>query len=135
MTVSFRTTRRVEFVDTDMVGLVHFSNFFRYMEAAEVELLQSLGLSVTSQPAGDQKVSFPRRAASCDFVGPARFGDLLDIEVRIEKVGRSSITYVFSFVNRGQPVAHGRITAVCCRMTPEHLESIEIPPDVRKLLE
>ena len=35
MTNPFRTTRRVEFADTDMAGIVHFANFFRFMEAAE----------------------------------------------------------------------------------------------------
>ncbi len=42
----FRTSRRIEFADTDMAGLVHFANFFRFMEAAEVEFLGSRGLSV-----------------------------------------------------------------------------------------
>jgi 4-hydroxybenzoyl-CoA thioesterase/acyl-CoA thioester hydrolase len=80
-------------------------------------------------------VSFPRRASSCEFVGPARFGDLLDIEVRIEKVGRSSLTYAFTFTNSGAPVARGQITAVCCRLAPGRIEAIEIPSEVRKLLE
>ena len=42
----YRVKRRVEFHETDSAGIVHFSNFFRYMEAAEVEFLNSLGLSV-----------------------------------------------------------------------------------------
>ena len=42
----FRTTRRVEFCDTDMAGIAHFSNFFRWMESAEVEFLRQRGLSV-----------------------------------------------------------------------------------------
>ena len=42
----FRTIRRVEFVDTDMAGIVDFSNFFRYMEASVVSFLQSLSLYV-----------------------------------------------------------------------------------------
>ena len=46
MPAPFRTTRRVEFADTDMAGIVHFANFFRYMEAAEVEFLRARGLSV-----------------------------------------------------------------------------------------
>src|SRR5213078_989612 len=46
MPAVFRTTRRVEFADTDMAGIVHFANFFRYMESAEHEFLRSHGLSV-----------------------------------------------------------------------------------------
>ena len=40
MATPFRVTRRVEFHETDMAGIVHFSNFFRYMEFAEVEFLR-----------------------------------------------------------------------------------------------
>ncbi len=42
----FHSRRRVEFVDTDMAGIVHFSNFFRWMESAEVDFLHARGLSV-----------------------------------------------------------------------------------------
>ena len=49
--VILRTSRRVEFCDTDMAGIVHFANFFRWMESAEVEFLRSLGLSVAVQAA------------------------------------------------------------------------------------
>ena len=43
---SFRTTRRVEFRDTDMAGIMHFSAFFTVLESVEDEFLRSLGLSV-----------------------------------------------------------------------------------------
>ena len=38
---TFRTTRRVEFRDTDAAGIVHFSAFFFYMESVEHEFLRS----------------------------------------------------------------------------------------------
>jgi acyl-CoA thioester hydrolase len=44
----YRTTRLVEFHDTDMAGIMHFASFFVYMESAEHELLRSMGLSVHS---------------------------------------------------------------------------------------
>ena len=46
MPYEFQLSRRVEFSDTDMAGIMHFSNFFRFMEAAETAFLRSLGLSV-----------------------------------------------------------------------------------------
>ena len=46
MHTKFRTTRRVEFSDTDMVGIAHFTNYFRFMEEAEHALLRARGLSV-----------------------------------------------------------------------------------------
>src|SRR5438094_9966074 len=92
--VLLRTSRRVEFCDTDMAGIVHFANFFRWMESAEVEFLRSLGLSVAVQT-GDEKLGFPRVAASCDYVRPARFEDVLEIAVTLRRLGSKSVTYGF----------------------------------------
>jgi YbgC/YbaW family acyl-CoA thioester hydrolase len=132
----FTTTRRVEFGDTDMAGIMHFANFFRFMEAAETAFLRDRGLTVNWREAGG-KVGFPRVSAQCDYRSPALFEDVLTITVTLEKVGRKSVTYRFDFANqRGEPVAVGRITAVFCRTSgPDQIESLEIPTDIRAKLE
>ena len=132
MTVPFRVSRRVDFADTDMAGIIHFSNYFRYMEFAEVAFLRSRGLSVT-MVWGEEKLGFPRVSATCDFLHPVRFEDIVDIEVGVERVGRKSVTYTFDFTHQGKLVAKGRISAVCCRFQPgiHKLESIDIPEDIR----
>jgi YbgC/YbaW family acyl-CoA thioester hydrolase len=130
----FCTTRRIEFADTDMAGIVHFANFFRFMEAAEVEFLRALGLSVVLTWEGE-KISFPRVAASCDYLRPARFEDLLDITVRVQRVGRKSVTYIFEFAKDGEVVARGTLSSVCCRVGEGlPLESIAIPASLRAKL-
>jgi acyl-CoA thioester hydrolase len=134
--IVFRTTRRIEFADTDMAGMVHFANFFRFMESAEVEFLRSRGLSV-SLPWEGQRIGFPRVSAACDYLKPARFQDLLDVAVSIERIGSKSVTYGFEFTKDGAAVARGQVCSVCCRVLEDHgLESIEIPATYRnKLLE
>jgi 4-hydroxybenzoyl-CoA thioesterase/acyl-CoA thioester hydrolase len=135
MTMTYRTKRRVEFCDTDMAGLIHFANYFRYMESAEIEMLRSLGLSVTMAWEG-QHISFPRVSASCDFVRPVRFEDLLDVVVSVRHLGRKSVTYGFEFFKGEELVARGQISAVCCRLVPgKPIESIEIPAVLREKLE
>jgi YbgC/YbaW family acyl-CoA thioester hydrolase len=130
----FHTSRRVEFADTDMAGIVHFANFFRYMEAAEVDFLQSLGLSVRLEWEG-QAIGFPRVSASCDYLRPVSFLDILDIAVSVSNVGRKSVTYAFEFTCRGGVIARGQVSACCCRVLPGHgLESIEIPATLRQKL-
>lgn len=127
---SFRTQRLVEFSDTDMAGIMHFSAFFRYMEAAEHELLRSLGFSVYSEIDG-VPISFPRVAASCDFQSPARCEEVLAIDVFVRRVGTKSVTYGFRFSHAGRDVATGEMTSVCCRV--EHGKppvSIAIPNEV-----
>lgn len=127
--------RRVEFGDTDLAGIMHFANFFRFMEAAETDFLRCRGLSVSWRTAG-VKYGFPRVSASCDYRRPARFEDLLEISVSVEKLGEKSVTYVFEFRIEGQaetePIAVGRMTSVFCRSTqPGEMESQVIPVEIR----
>jgi acyl-CoA thioester hydrolase len=132
---SFHVSRIVEFGETDMAGIVHFSNFFRYMESAECAFLRSLGLGVKIDWEG-QALGFPRVAAVCDYLSPARFEDVLDVEVATLRIGEKSVTYGFDFTRRGEPIARGKVTSVCCRVLGEHrLESIAIPASYRARLE
>jgi YbgC/YbaW family acyl-CoA thioester hydrolase len=133
---TFSTTRRVDFGDTDMAGIMHFANFFRFMESAEIDFLMSRGLSVAWHDAKG-KLGLPRVSASCDYTRPAKFMDVLAITLTVERVGAKSITYRFEFANqRGEALAVGRITAVCCRTSATgQIESIEIPAEVRAKLE
>ena len=133
--MSFTTTRRVEFGDTDMAGIMHFANFFRFMESAETDFLHARGLSVSWRDGG-VKWGFPRVSAACDFQKPARFEDVLTIAVTVEKLGAKSVSYRFDFMNqRGETLAVGRITSVHCRSTgPDHLESVELTPEMREKL-
>lgn len=132
----FVARRRVEFVDTDMAGIMHFTNFFRMMESAEQEFLRSRGLTVAWVKDG-KRVGFPRRAASCEYTKPVRFEDVLEIGVLIERIGQKSVTYKFTFNCAGETVANGVITTCCSQEsdTGESLMSIEIPEEIRKKLE
>ena len=133
--VVFHTKRRIEFGDTDMAGIVHFANFFRFMESAECEFLRSRGLSVKIDWEG-QLIGFPRVSATCDYIKPARFEDLLDVAVSIERVGSKSVTYAFEFSLAGETIAKGKVTSVCCRMGKNNqLEGIEIPATFRARLQ
>ncbi|MEM9828477.1 MAG: thioesterase family protein [Planctomycetota bacterium] len=80
------------------------------------------------------QVTWPRVSATCDYHQAARFEDWLDIDVSVEKLGNSSVTYLFQ-VHRGDvAIATGRIVAVCCRLDHGHLEKCEIPAELRARL-
>ena len=59
MPYEFKLVRRVEFIETDMAGIVHYSNFFRYMEAAETAFIRSLWFSIWTLQA-EPPVGWPR---------------------------------------------------------------------------
>jgi YbgC/YbaW family acyl-CoA thioester hydrolase len=130
----FRTTRRIEFCDTDMGGIVHFANFFRFMESAEVAFLRSRGLSVKMDWEG-RTIGFPRVSATCDYLKPARFEEVLDVVVTIDNLGTKSVTYGFVFSRNSEDLARGKVTSVCCLVKPSNqLEAIEIPASYRQRL-
>ena len=134
MSKSYRTSRRVEFRDTDAAGIVHFSVFFTWMEAAEHELLRALGLSVVWKDATGT-TTWPRVAARCDYQGPVRFEETVDIEVQVSRIGGKSVTYDFQFTGPHGAVATGEMTMVCCRIEPDGtFRSIAIPEPIRQAL-
>ena len=79
-----------------MAGIVHFSNFFRYMESAEHAFFRSLGHSVTLSDI-DDALGLPRVHAHCDYKRPLRFEDEVEIHLLIESVKHKSLTYQFRF--------------------------------------
>lgn len=124
----FHTERRVEFADVDLAGIVSFTRFFTFMETAEHELLRSIGSSVHFELNG-QQVGWPRTSASCEYFQPAKFEDVLDIEVRILRKGRRSMTYQFNFTRGSELIARGQLSSACCIVDPNKgLIPIEIPP-------
>ena len=127
MPYEYRAKRRIEFSDTDMAGIVHFARFFVFMETAEHEFLHSLGTSVATEWEGN-KIGWPRLAASCEYLNPAKFEDELDIHLTVLRKGTKSITYQFMFTRDSVEIARGQTTAACCICNPgEKLRAIPIP--------
>jgi acyl-CoA thioester hydrolase len=116
MAYEFKITRRVEFSDTDMAGIMHFSNFFRFMETAEHAFLRSLGFSAVLSRNG-LDLGLPRVHAECDYLAPLRFEDEVLVHLLVERKGTRSLTYRFLFYRLhdagSPPVAQGKITVVC----------------------
>ena len=96
---------RVAWVDTDAGGRIHFTNAFRWAEVAETSLMRRLGLL---QEWGD----YPRRHAEAEFHRVLRFEDEIDVRLRVERVGRTSITYVWTIETGGTLCVSGRHTVV-----------------------
>ena len=97
---------RVAWVDTDAGGRIHFTAAFRWAEAAETELMRRLGL------ANEEWGNFPRRKVEAEYLKVLRFEDEIEIRLRVEKVGRTSITYSWTIAKDGDAHIKGRHTVV-----------------------
>lgn len=106
--------RRVNFYEVDQAAIVHFSNFYRYMEEAEHAFWRATGLALSDAGA----LGFPRVAAAFEFHAPLRFDDQFDVELLIAAIGRSSLRYSCRITRDGVPIATGTMTIVCVDVGP-----------------
>jgi YbgC/YbaW family acyl-CoA thioester hydrolase len=119
--------RQVQFYETDMAGIVHFSWYFRYMEEAEHALWRAAGMSIADP---DAAVGFPRVAASCDYKAPLHFEDLVDIHIRIEELASRKIRYACTIRCGDTIVATGTMTSVCIVKGETPLRTTTIPAEI-----
>jgi YbgC/YbaW family acyl-CoA thioester hydrolase len=130
----FSILRRVQFAETDMAGVMHFANYFRWMEEIEHAFFRSVGLSVVMQREG-REIGWPRVSVSCEYLGPARFEDEVELRLRVLKVGDKSLTYEVDFQKGSEKLALGKVTSVCCAVRPDRgFEPISIPREIREKL-
>ena len=143
MPYEFKATRRVEFSETDMAGIVHYSNFFRYMETAEHGFYRSLGYSVNLTQF-NPPLGFPRVHAECDYKKPIKFEDLVEIHLLIKEKRSRVLTYLFKFkkLNADDPaatgieIARGLLTVVCVAHLPDgRFEAVSIPHELADKIE
>lgn len=103
---SFRLRFTVEFVDTDALGIVHFTNYFKYFERAEQALLASEGLSYGALRR-EYEIALPRVEAHCRYLAPMSVGDEAEVELWVEELGTRHVRYGFRVLDLGQ----GRLAA------------------------
>ena len=131
MSQPFRYRRRVQFYETDLAGIVHFSWYLRYMEEAEHAMWRAAGLSIA--PA-DGHLGFPRVSASVDFLAPLRFEEEFDVVVRIDALTKRSIRYACTIERDDVTFATGTMTAVCVAKGKSPMQAVEIPKDILERL-
>src|SRR5437868_5101632 len=138
MAYEYRVVRRVEFSETDMAGIVHYSNFFRYMEVAEHTFFRSIGFFVVTRNV-DPPVGWPRVHAECDYKRPLRFEDEIEIRMFVAKKKSKSLTYEFRFRKiEGDElvdVARGSLTVVCVRHQNGRMKAATIPKVIADKIE
>ncbi|MFI6447200.1 acyl-CoA thioesterase [Kitasatospora sp. NPDC050543] len=117
--------RRVEWSDTDAAGHYHFSSVLRWAEAAEAVLLRRLGLDGLFG-------SIPRVHFEADYLERLWFGDAVHVELRVDRVGTSSLHYAFEVRGPGGPAATGRMSVVHSAATARGVSPW--PPQVRQVL-
>jgi acyl-CoA thioester hydrolase len=95
---AFKTSFRVTWADTDAAQVVHYSNYFRFFEKAEEEFYRHLGFTFTDT--AKRGLWFPRVESFCQYKKPARFNDLLEVELTVDELKEKSVKYTFRVTNK-----------------------------------
>ena len=132
MPKTFKTSYRVTWADTDAAQVVHYSNYFRLFERAEEEFYRSLGFSFTDFKA--EGIWFPRVEASCQYKKPAKFNDLLQIELVVEELKEKTVKYSFRVLNleTSELLATGYVIVVAANR--QQGKATQIPSEIRDKL-
>jgi acyl-CoA thioester hydrolase len=105
MTVDHVERLRVAWSDTDAGGRIHFTAALRYAELAENALRRKRGLL-------DDWGDYPRRHVEADYLAVLAFEDVVDVHIRTERLGRTSITWSWEIARGGEVCVSGRHTVV-----------------------
>ena len=108
----------VEFAQTDMAGIVHFSEYYKYFEAAESAFFRSQGISLLDAFDGG-RLQWPRVSSSFDFLSPMTFGDAFELRLSVLKIGTTSITWGAEVFCKGRKTAEGKTVIVCVKQAED----------------
>jgi acyl-CoA thioester hydrolase len=120
---------RVAFSDTDAQGVVYYGRYMPYFDLARVEYHRHLGRPHLGE------VDFAMRAITVEYLAPARFDDLLEIFVRVERIGTTSITYdhaAFRLTEGSDDelMATAKATLVCIAL--DQRKAVPVPDVIRE---
>jgi acyl-CoA thioester hydrolase len=120
------TQLRVIYGDTDQMGVVYYANYLRFFEAGRNEFIRAKGMRYRDFEEGFA-LQLPVTEATVRYLQPARYDDLLRLEVSLEEIRRASATFVYRLLRDGTLLATGLTVHACVdpggkvRRLPEEL--------------
>ena len=133
--MAFRTLLKIRFGDIDRAGIVYYPRFLHYFHVSLEEFFgQELGVDYPIL-INEHHIGLPTVHLETDFSKPLRYGDLIEVEVSVLKIGKTSITFGYRVFKQGEakPWIEGHNVTVCLDM--ETFKKRDIPDWLRQRLE
>ena len=133
--MSFRSQLKIRFGDIDHAGIVYYPRFLHYFHIALEEFFGQ-ALEVDYPVLFDEhRIGLPTVHLETDFRRPLRYGDLIEVEVRVKNIGKTSITFGYRVFTKdeSEPRIEGHNVTVCLDMNT--FNKREIPDWLRQTLE
>jgi acyl-CoA thioester hydrolase len=118
---------RVGFDETDAQGVVYYGRYMPYFDRARVEYLRRLG--ILGHIAGEPE--FAMRAQHVEYHAPARFDDELEVFVRVDRLGQTSIRWAFDAHNVATDEHLASATQTLVAVDPGSRRPVPVTPRLR----
>lgn len=120
---------KIKLHETDAAGLLFFSNQFKIIHDAYESLLETIGYDF-AQLIRDRDIFLPIVHAESDYRAPLFVGDAVSIQVRVDKIGKTSFSLAYELLNAEQKlVGTGRTVHVAVNKSTR--KKIILPKDLR----
>ncbi len=131
MKFPFQVKYNVAFRDIDMHGVLHHSNYYYYCEKARIGLLEASGLSYNSVM--DMGFGLVLVESKLKYFAPVKFDDLLELNLVVDDLGRTSFKILYSIEVAGKKVSEGHTHHVCVNLNSG--KSVKLPPELIEAME
>jgi len=130
----YRARLEVQFGDIDQARIVYYPRFIHYFHVAMEQFFRDVVGIDYPQVMNDHRLGHPTVHLDVDFKKPLRYGDFVEIEVRIESIGTTSVIWDYTVFTRGSDVVHatGRVATV--NIDLDDFKKVEIPDWLRERL-
>jgi acyl-CoA thioester hydrolase len=123
----FASLTRVGFSDTDAQGIVYYGRYLPYFDAARVEYHRHLGMQYS-----EFEGELVMRATNIEYHAPAQFDDLVEVFVRVARIGRTSVTYELAAYRVDDDVLMVTANQTLVLVDLEERKAIPVPEVVRE---
>jgi acyl-CoA thioester hydrolase len=123
---------RVGFSDTDAQGIVYYGRYLPYFDLARVEYHRNLGL--LGMDIGEAGQEFVMRACTIEYLAPAVFDDLIEVYVRMARIGRTSVTYEFAAYRARDDLLLVTATQTLVLVDLDERKAVPIPDEYKEAI-
>ncbi|AFA40695.1 putative thioesterase [Pyrobaculum oguniense TE7] len=120
----------LRYADTDQMGLIYFARHLVYADEAVGKFLKACGVDVLALE--KQGVYIAVVHSEIDFKKPLRYGEICEVDINLDKIGNTSMSFNFSIYGNGELKSQGKIVYVFINKLGNKLK---VPDDVRTRLE
>lgn len=130
---SYEAVLPVRFAEIDRAGIVYYPRFFHYLHVAFEEFFADRVGTPYPEMLDRRRVGFPTVRAECEYRSPLKYGDRIRIRVGVERIGRTSVVFLYRVRTARGLSAEARITTVCVDM--DDFRPRPLPRDCRRAFE